>query len=468
MASHSVTIHFEGKALTCRSDATVAVALWENGIRHLSNSPKYGRKRGLTCARGHCTACLMRVDGEPNIRTCERPVRDGMVVERQDAGAFYAAPMQAILGSAGALFPVGFYYKWFTKPKAVSKLFLDQIRPLTGVGRIPDSVPKAGHLISPRDLGRWDTVVVGAGPAGLAAVAALDEPALVIDENDAPGGQRWAALKAIAATEAGKLQRLPVLAAAHKRLAATVQNFASGDLHNFQGRTRVIAGYYPDGLLLRQGDQLATVNFNKLVWAGGALDTLGLFPGNDTPGLLGPRALYRLLTRDNLDVTGKRALVIGSGLDLWLSAALLAARGAYISLVVTESGWQSEVSAAVDFKWQLTTGLDLANIRPHGSAGLEATFLPGQDTPGPAHSHLRLETDLAVICGRGKPVYDVPCQLGAKVIQQPDLGGFLPEGTLAGHYEGDLPGGRRLVLTGEAAGTLPENQAEPSREGTPS
>ena len=86
MASDKVCIRFKGKALECRPDTTVAVALWENGVRHLSHSPKYGRPRGVTCARGHCTACLMRVDGVPSVRVCETPVRDGMVVERQDAG----------------------------------------------------------------------------------------------------------------------------------------------------------------------------------------------------------------------------------------------------------------------------------------------------------------------------------------------------------------------------------------------
>ena len=104
MASDLVHIRFEGKTLECRPDTTVAVALWENGVRHLSHSPKYGRPRGLTCARGHCTGCLMRVDSIPNVRTCELPVREGMEVQRQDAGAFYAAPMQKILAAGHAFF----------------------------------------------------------------------------------------------------------------------------------------------------------------------------------------------------------------------------------------------------------------------------------------------------------------------------------------------------------------------------
>ncbi len=61
-------------------------------VRVLSHSPKYGRPRGLHCARGGCMSCLMRVDGVPNVRSCKTPVRDGMRVERQDSGAVYGAP----------------------------------------------------------------------------------------------------------------------------------------------------------------------------------------------------------------------------------------------------------------------------------------------------------------------------------------------------------------------------------------
>ena len=71
-------------------------------------------------------------------------MREGLEVERQDAGAFYAAPMQKMLSAGHAFFPVGFYYKWFTKPPAMSRFFLDRIRPLTGIGRLPG----AGHAVT--------------------------------------------------------------------------------------------------------------------------------------------------------------------------------------------------------------------------------------------------------------------------------------------------------------------------------
>jgi sarcosine oxidase subunit alpha len=460
-------IIFEGKPLECRADTTVAVALWENGIRHLSHSHKYGNHRGLTCARGHCTACLMRVDGIPNVRTCELPVTEGMKIEKQDAGAFYAPPMQKMLNIGGRLFPVGFYYKWFTRPGPVSRLFLDTIRPLTGVGRLPEKtslleLPAAPEGEDPgtapaTDLGRIDTLIIGAGPAGLEQALEASGQLLVVDDHAQPGGQRYLTLKELNGPDGPNLDRFPVLAAAWRKLDPLVQRFQAERGADFRGGTKAIAGYAPHGILLKDKETLLTSTFGRLVWSAGALDTLGLFPGNDTPGLIGPRALYRLLTRDGMDVQNKRVLLVGSGLDLWLSAAVLAHRGAVVSLVVTGSGWQSEVSAAVDLGWQLTTGLQLAEVKPLGHNRIEAVFTPGRTAPGPVDSQLRLQADFAVICRRGKPTYDIPYQLGADMVNQPERGGFT-----SAEPEVELAGVATLAFRGEAAGLLPVDMATPS------
>lgn len=473
MSTGKVTIRFEGRQLECRAGTSIAAALWENGIRHLSHSHKYGQPRGLTCARGHCTACLMRVDGVPNVRTCETPVAEGLEVHKQDSGAVYGPPMQKMLSVGGSLFPVGFYYKWFTRPAPLSRLFLERIRPLTGVGRLPDAprlpalpaAPAEGSPAQPAaDLGRIDTLVVGAGPSGLEAALAASGQVLVVDEHPHPGGQRYLALQELSGPGGADLNRFPVLAAAWRRLEPLVTRFTAERGGDFRGGVRAIAGYAPDGILLRKGPDLFTSSFARLVWSAGALDTLGLFPGNGTPGVLGPRALYRLLQRDGLDVTGQRVLLVGGGLDLWLSAALLARRQALVSLVVTGTGWQSEVSAAVDLGWQLTTGLRLAGIQARGETAVEATFVPGQASPGPSDSHLRLLADFAVICERGKPAYDIPYQLGADLTLQPELGGFVPRGAAGGGYQGELAPGAGLTVVGEAAGALPEEMADPSRK----
>jgi len=476
LSSESVTIKYNGKSLKCRANTTIAVALWEKGIRHLSTSPKYGRPRGITCARGSCTACLMRVDGIPNIRTCETPVAEGMDVRKQDAGTFYAPPMQKFLAESGSLFPVGFYYKWFTKPAALSKFFLQQIRPLAGVGRIPN-VPlrdlpalPAGDSVEPTpqeatDLGHFDTVIVGAGISGLQAATSAQGRTLIIDDQEVPGGQRLAALQQVAEQFPDQVQRFPGQLSLMNNLQDAIGSIDGLDADAFMGDTKVIAGYYPNGLLLRAGTALKTLHFSKLIWAAGALDTLGLFPGNDTPGAIGPRALYRLVMRDNLPVKGKHIILVGGGLDFWLCAALLSGKGAHVSLVVTESGSQSEVSVAMDLRWQLHTGLQLASMRPKGETSVEATFIPQENTPGPVNSHLSLTSDLVVLCNRGKPVYDIPYQLGCDLALSNERGGYLPREIEGSEFKGILPGGAELEVLGEAAGVLPIDLAHKANEG---
>ncbi len=451
MAHESVRILFEGRTLTCRPGTSVAVALWENGIRTLSHSPKYGHPRGLTCARGQCTGCLMRVDGEPNVRTCELTVRDGMDIRRQDTGAFYGPVLQQTVATGHRFFPVGFYYKWFTRPPFVSRMFLRGIRPLTGVGRLPDAV--APPPPEPEDLGSFETVIIGAGPSGLEAAATAAGPVLLLDENATPGGQRAPALERVAAD--GGLGGFPVLAQAHARLEQARRDLENRPEIRFAGDTRAIAGYRPDGLLLRHGERLLTVRCETLVWAAGALDALGLFPGNDTPGLLGPRALYRLLLRDGLNLTDSRILVVGEGLDFWLSAALLAGFGVRPTLVLTTGEGHTEVASAVQRKWPLHTGLVLGRIKQTGETSLAASFTPRGSQGKVSTSHLDMEADLVVICNRGKPAYDIPHQLGRRLALDPERGGFLPTGAGADPLRGVLPDGLLLDVRGEAAGRMP-------------
>ncbi len=467
MSKDRITILFEGKSIACRPETSVGVALWENGVRHLSHSHKYGKPRGLTCARGHCTACLMRVNGEPNVRTCQTPVHEGMVVEIQDAGAFYGPPMQKILTAGGSLFPVGFYYKWFTRPAVLSRFFLDQIRPLTGVGRLPDASGAVAALpageemqnVPATELGNLGNLVIGAGPSGLAAALEFDGPVTIIDDHPEPGGQRAAALEALAGAAGAGIDRFVVLVAAAKRMKMLKDELASRDNIDFRAEVRAIAGYRPAGIVLRHDHSLLTATFDNLAWTAGALDSLGLFPGNDTPGVMGPRAIYRLLQRDGLNVQGKRVLIVGGGLDFWLTAALLDSHGATVSLVMTESGWQSEVSAAIDLRWQLSTGLQLAGICSQGHQALEATFVPGATTPGPAHSQLNIKAELAVICSRGKPAYDIAYQLGLDLAAQPHRGGYVPRGVQSNRFDGTLAGGQSIIVCGEAAGALASEQA---------
>ena len=61
----------------------IAAALVAAGVRVFRTTRKRNESRRIFCAIGRCTDCVMTVDGQPNVRTCITPVRDGMEIETQ-------------------------------------------------------------------------------------------------------------------------------------------------------------------------------------------------------------------------------------------------------------------------------------------------------------------------------------------------------------------------------------------------
>ena len=78
-----VTITVDGTDVPAMSGETIAAALLAAGIRVNRHTQKLHEPRGLFCAIGQCTDCVMVVNGIPNVKTCVTPVSDGMRVETQ-------------------------------------------------------------------------------------------------------------------------------------------------------------------------------------------------------------------------------------------------------------------------------------------------------------------------------------------------------------------------------------------------
>ena len=78
-----ITFTFDGREIEGYDGETIAAALHAAGVKELAKSPELHRPRGLFCAIGNCSSCLMVVDGEPNIRVCVEKVKAGMKVETQ-------------------------------------------------------------------------------------------------------------------------------------------------------------------------------------------------------------------------------------------------------------------------------------------------------------------------------------------------------------------------------------------------
>ena len=188
-----------------------------------------------------------------------------------------------IVDRLSALLPVGFYYKSFHRPKALAPAWERFFRRMSGLGRPKFDAPR---LVTAKRYDFCDVLVVGAGPAGLAAaIGAAQAGASVIlaDENARVGGSLTYAFGGTpeAATRLGML--------VHE---------ARG-LAGLQIRTGTwAAGYYADHWVpLIDARRMTKVRARTVVVAAGAFEQPAVFRNNDLPGVMLASAAQRLIYR---------------------------------------------------------------------------------------------------------------------------------------------------------------------------
>src|SRR5436190_371107 len=157
---------------------TLASALIANGVHLTGRSFKYHRPRGIVAAGADEPNALVTVarDGArttPNLRATQVELHDGLVAESQNRWPSLALDLSAANGLAAPLIPAGFYYKTFMWPRGGWKrVYEPRIRAMAGLGRAP-TMPDPDRYA--RRYAHCDVLVVGAGPAGLAAALAAAE-----------------------------------------------------------------------------------------------------------------------------------------------------------------------------------------------------------------------------------------------------------------------------------------------------
>jgi len=169
-----------------------------------------------------------------------------------------------------------------------------------------------------------DVLVIGAGPAGMAASIRAQESGanvLVLDDNPDAGGQIW---RGGQRTHKGR------------QAAQWFERFRQSGVPVTTGAQVVSASASDKALLVETWDKGLEFRYKKLIIAAGAREIFLPFPGWTLPGIAGVGGLQALV-KSGLPIAGKSVVIAGSGPLLLAVAASLRKSGARVKLIAEQA-----------------------------------------------------------------------------------------------------------------------------------
>ena len=459
-----ISFTFDGVAYAGYEGDTLASALLANGVRLVGRSYKYHRPRGIVSAgpeEPNALVGVARGPGRftPNLRATEVELYDGLVATSQNRWPSLRFDLGAVNEVFAPLFGAGFYYKTFMGPDwlgsnwAWKHVYEPIIRRAAGLGTAPTDPDPDRYA---RFFDHCDVLVVGAGPAGLAAARAAAESGadvVLCDENLAPGGSLLAETRAA-------IDSQPV----RDWLAATLEALRSAHNLRLMPRTQAF-GYYaqnfvalserlPEPALDADSDlsreRLWQIRVKEVVLATGAIERPLVFADNDRPGIMLAGAARRYLNQYGVKV-GDRVVVVTAHDNAYRAALDLKGAGVAVELIADlrddASGALPDAARAAGLKVAVKTSIH----QIEGRTRIEAVRLAAH--PGGMRT---LRCDALIMSGgwtpsvhlfsqsRGKLIFDETLQVfrpGVSVQRERsagacnatfDLAGALAEGDAAG------------------------------------
>lgn len=185
---------FNGQTYQGFEGDSLASALLANGVEIIGRSFKYSRPRGIFAAGSEEPNAVLQIGATeatqiPNVRATQQALYSGLVATSTNGWPSVNTDVMGILGKVGGkLMPPGFYYKTFMYPQSFWMTYEKYIRKAAGLGRSPtENDPDSYDAMNQH----CDVLIVGAGPAGLAAALAASRSGarvIIADEQEEFGG----------------------------------------------------------------------------------------------------------------------------------------------------------------------------------------------------------------------------------------------------------------------------------------
>ena len=428
-----ITFYFDGTPYRGYAGDTLASALLANGVKIVGRSFKVHRPRGILGSGKEETNALVQLEAgafaEPNVRATLQPLYPGLRATGQNAWPSVNRDVFAFMGFFKPLLPASFYYKTMMWPSWHWYEWL--VRRLAGIGKAP--AEHDAQTYHKRNA-HCDLLIVGAGPAGIAAAlqaAPCGKRILLIDEQEEPGGALLG--------EREYINDLPAM----EWVAASLQTLRAHTNVEMLTRTTV-SGYYEHNVLsavervtnhlgpAAPGNQPRErwwrIRAEQVVLATGAIERPLVFTNNDRPGIMLASAVRHYLNRYAI-AAGQRVVVVTNNDSAYQTALDLAQRGIMVAAVVDSradgAGAIAEQVRALGIKVHCASTL----VDTHGRRGLRAVTMAGIDASGTrlTASRQRIACDVLAMSGGWSPTVHLFSQSGGTLRYDEALLCFVPD-----------------------------------------
>ena len=443
--SRALSFTFDGKTYQGYGGDTLASALLANGVSLVGRSFKYHRPRGILSAGPEEPNALVELRTgarrEPNTRATVAELYDGLAAESQNRWPSLAFDLMSVNGLAAPILSAGFYYKTFMWPASFwEKVYEPLIRRAAGLGRAPREVDpdtyERAHVFC-------DVLVVGSGPAGLAAALAASRSGarvLLCEQDFMLGGQLLSSDEAVSGKPATAWVTEAVAeleAAPRVRILKRTTVFGLFD-HGECGAVERVSDHLPTPAPHTVRQRYWKIVAKRIVLAAGAIERPIVFPGNDRPGIMTSNAIRTYIERFAV-LPGRRAVVFTCDDSGWATANALRRAGATVEAIVdtrTDPGTPTTLDGIEIVRGGAITAT-------HGR--LHVYNVEIADAEGRKRS---VNADLVAMAGGWDPAVHLTSHLGGKPRWDEKIAAFVPAA---------LPAG--LTVAGAAAGRFTTSDA---------